>query len=388
LGNDPTTNIIGIKWDLPLKVDESRTYSITFEGDVALGNVLVAVKGGPGFETATLPGPSCDVYSIDVEKLLSIDGGLTWDDVDTAPGLDVELGTEVRFRVIVTNNGNSDLTGITLSDNVFDLSGCAVQDTLNPDAFFECEFGPFPAEEGQHTNIVTTTGAFPSGNGFTTDTDAANYFGGDRPSIIIAKAISSNYSASWNDADTAPGPSLDIGADVFFRLTVTNNGNVALTELSLSDTTFDTSSCQIPSSLEPEGSFECVLGPFQVVEGPHTNTATTSAMFDGTAVTASDDANYIGEVPVVETPVINDGDNDAGRDDDVVSDEDSQPSGDGTVTLCHIPPGNPNAAHTITVGEPAVQEHLGHGDTLGPCSGSSGGGGPPDDRGRGEGRGD
>lgn len=36
-------------------------------------------------------------------------------------------------------------------------------------------------------------------------------------------------------------------------------------------------------------------------------------------------------------------------------------------TLCHIPPGNPNAAHTIRVGLPAVETHLGHGDTEGPC---------------------
>ena len=39
----------------------------------------------------------------------------------------------------------------------------------------------------------------------------------------------------------------------------------------------------------------------------------------------------------------------------------------GKVTLCHIPPGNPDAAHTITVGAPAVDAHLAHGDTLGPC---------------------
>jgi hypothetical protein len=54
-----------------------------------------------------------------------------------------------------------------------------------------------------------------------------------------------------------------------------------------------------------------------------------------------------------------------------------QPSGDAQgpgygyggakVTLCHIPPGNPDNAHTITVGASAVPAHLGHGDTLGPC---------------------
>jgi len=47
------------------------------------------------------------------------------------------------------------------------------------------------------------------------------------------------------------------------------------------------------------------------------------------------------------------------------------PSG-GKVTLCHIPPGNPGARHTIEVDPPAVAAHLGHGDTLGPCGGGDG----------------
>ena len=38
------------------------------------------------------------------------------------------------------------------------------------------------------------------------------------------------------------------------------------------------------------------------------------------------------------------------------------------VMVCHIPPGNPAAAHTITVGAGAVDAHLAHGDTLGPCA--------------------
>jgi len=53
--------------------------------------------------------------------------------------------------------------------------------------------------------------------------------------------------------------------------------------------------------------------------------------------------------------------------------------GGGTtkVTICHIPPGNPSNAHTITVGAPAVPAHLAHGDTLGPC-GDAGVAPPPD----------
>jgi hypothetical protein len=39
----------------------------------------------------------------------------------------------------------------------------------------------------------------------------------------------------------------------------------------------------------------------------------------------------------------------------------------GPVTVCHIPPGDPDNADTIIVDGPAVDGHLGHGDTLGPC---------------------
>ena len=37
------------------------------------------------------------------------------------------------------------------------------------------------------------------------------------------------------------------------------------------------------------------------------------------------------------------------------------------VEICHRPPGNPDNAHTIRVSENALQAHLDHGDTKGPC---------------------
>lgn len=42
------------------------------------------------------------------------------------------------------------------------------------------------------------------------------------------------------------------------------------------------------------------------------------------------------------------------------------------VTICHIPPGNPGNAHTITVGASAVPAHqANHGDALGACPGTA-----------------
>jgi hypothetical protein len=47
------------------------------------------------------------------------------------------------------------------------------------------------------------------------------------------------------------------------------------------------------------------------------------------------------------------------------------------VTLCHVPPGNPEAAHTVTVGASAVPAHLAHGDAEGVCEEAE----PPADEG-------
>jgi hypothetical protein len=46
----------------------------------------------------------------------------------------------------------------------------------------------------------------------------------------------------------------------------------------------------------------------------------------------------------------------------------SSPTGpDDKVTVCHVPPGNPGNAHTITISRSALPAHLAHGDTEGAC---------------------
>ena len=48
-------------------------------------------------------------------------------------------------------------------------------------------------------------------------------------------------------------------------------------------------------------------------------------------------------------------------------DSDTCDIADQKVTICHIPPGNPDNAKTKTIGGMSVANHLGHGDFLGPC---------------------
>ncbi len=55
------------------------------------------------------------------------------------------------------------------------------------------------------------------------------------------------------------------------------------------------------------------------------------------------------------------------------------------VTICHIPPGNPNARHTLVISRNALKAHLAHGDTEGPCDDKKDQKKPGDNKGKGSG---
>lgn len=50
------------------------------------------------------------------------------------------------------------------------------------------------------------------------------------------------------------------------------------------------------------------------------------------------------------------------------------------IAVCHIPPGNPDNAHTIVISINALHAHLAHGDSIGGCS-EQGDDGPVGDNG-------
>ncbi|NNF64782.1 MAG: hypothetical protein HKN07_11050, partial [Acidimicrobiia bacterium] len=161
------------------------------------------------------------------------------------------------------------------------------------------------------------------------------------PDIDIEKFVSVDDKATWHDADSATGPEAVIGSDVHFRFEVTNTGDTELTDISLTDTDFDTSSCVIPATLAVGGSFDCEIGPFAGISGQHTNTATVTASGPGGGVFPPDDGNKYGYLFVFADGTVlsgtsNDKDADIGLSDAVhlsCSDDfgfgDSDPSNDG-----------------------------------------------------------
>jgi hypothetical protein len=306
IGTDPNTNINGIKWDFGLMEDGEQVYSITFEGDVVLGEVATAVKAGNGFETVVLPGAACSEASIDIEKFLSTDGGLTWLDADVGTGPDLTLDSEVMFSFVITNDGTVDLTDINVTDDLIPEISCTFPEILAPDAFFECSAGPVAVVEGDYINIATASAMFE--DTMVSDSDSAAYFGGDRPSINVEKLVSSDNS-TWVDADNAPGLTVEIGSQVYFQISVSNNGNVPLTGIDVDDNHSELGDCDIPEVLEPDNGFSCLVGPLDVVEGEFVNTASAVADFEDQSVTDTDSAYYFGgeeDLPpiiVIEGPI-------------------------------------------------------------------------------------
>lgn len=116
---------------------------------------------------------------------------------------------------------------------------------------------------------------------------------------------------------------------------------------------------------------EVFVGPFDVViiDGeaaldtdslPFTGDVRSIVTAGGFEVCAQADADFDGSVSVGKVKV----------------EFGALKQGEGKVEVCHVPPDDPDAQHTITIGESAVEAHMDHGDLLGACAAN---GEPPDD---------
>ncbi len=234
--------------------------------------------------------------AIDVEKYVSVDNQATWQDADTPPGPQAPLGGPVYFRFVVTNTGNVPLSNVTLTDNVYALGGsCFIPFPLQPGQSHTCTHGPIAAQVGQHTDTATATGAY--GNTTVRDADDANFYVPSQPAIDVEKYVSVDNQATWQDADTPPGPETMAGNAVYFRFVVTNTGNVPLSNVTLTDNVYALSGCNLPNPLQPGQSHTCWHGPVPATAGQHTNTATVTGRYGDSTLRDADDANYIAPTP-------------------------------------------------------------------------------------------
>jgi hypothetical protein len=97
---------------------------------------------------------------------------------------------------------------------------------------------------------------------------------------------------AWFTADAAPGLSLPLGVAVTYRLVVSNSSETeTLTNLTLTDSLYDITDCEIPAELGAGQSFECVVGPIDPESvGQTVNVALATAQSGTALFTATDSA--------------------------------------------------------------------------------------------------
>jgi len=151
----------------------------------------------------------------------------------------------------------------------------------------------------------------------------------------VGPAVKIEKSTNGDDADDAPGPSIVVGSPVTWRYVVTNTGTINLTGIVVVDDRGVTVNCAGQTNL-PAGQTMTCSGTGVATLGQYTNVGKVTAASSLGSVDDSDPSHYLGIAP---TP---------------------PPPSSGEMTICHIPPGNFSARHTITIGVSAWPAHQGH----------------------------
>ena len=246
---------------------------------------------------------------------ISVEKATNGDDADSIPGPLVPVGDPVAWTYTITNQGNIDLTGVTLDDDrlpPIDLTTCTwgsgTVGVLGPNDTAAggvdeatCSVTGATATSGQYENHATVTGSPDGGTTTITDNDPSHYFGVDA-SIQLEK------STNGVDADTPTGPDVPVGEPVQWTYEVTNTGNTPVLAPTVTDSPAQTVSCPRVAALAPGDSLTChATGTAQ--PGQYTNTATATAndVF-GQPLVASDPSHYFGIQPAITLEKRTDGD--------------------------------------------------------------------------------
>lgn len=239
--------------------------------------------------------------AIDLKKQVSVDGE-TWFDADSAQAAPaLVLGGTAYYRLIVSNTGTADFVQpITVEDANLGI------DVTVP----ALEAGDSVVLTGGDIAALTASGRCQVlGNLQNTANVGAFCRTGDSPvsasdqdsAFLVCTGLGSvdiEKATNGEDADTPSGPVVAVGSTVTWTYVVTNNGQLPLSNVSVSDSDIGAISCP-KSALAVGESMTCTATGTAVV-GQYSNTGTVNADSSGGPVSDSDPSHYLGSTPGID----------------------------------------------------------------------------------------
>ncbi|WP_298329086.1 gliding motility-associated C-terminal domain-containing protein [uncultured Dokdonia sp.] len=166
--------------------------------------------------------------------------------LDTNGNGSIDLGDQLQYNFVVVNNGNVTITDVVVNDPLLGgivgvIDVLTPSDTGNVTATYNLTQADI--DTGSVTNTATAIGNDPFDNDVTS-VDTVVFVIDDMGGIALVKAAQLQ--------DTNNSNTVDVGDEILYTFTVTNTGNVTVTNVEINDSTIGLSNLPIvPSTLQP-----------------------------------------------------------------------------------------------------------------------------------------
>ncbi|MCT7950424.1 hypothetical protein NG798_11540 [Ancylothrix sp. C2] len=301
------SNLVSGDTDKDNKLDTNETWVYNATGTATEGDYsnIGLVSGSYNGTTVTDSDPS-SYFGANPE--INIDKVTVYKDIE-GDGLNIKSGEAIDWKYTVTNTGNVGLSNVSVSDDkVGSISTFVGGDTDGDSILDTTETWVYKASGtatvGDYKNTGTVSGSVTDDLGNTktvTDSDDSSYFG-ENPAINIDKVTV--YKGEEGD-----GLNIKSGEDISWKYTVTNTGNVGLSNVSVTDD----KEGAITNFVEGDADGDKILDTNETwvytaagtaAKDDYSNTgtvkgSTTDSAGNTQTVTDSDDSSYFGENPAI-----------------------------------------------------------------------------------------
>jgi hypothetical protein len=234
----------------------------------------------------------------------------------------IHTGEAIQWIFAVTNNGETVLTNVQVSDSdVGDIDANINTVLVKTGGDQDADFEPGEtwtytlagvATTGVYANTGTATGDF--GTTTVTDTDNSGYSGANAQISIVKTTQDLGAAGTGDDGTPDDGDSIHAGEAIQWIFTVTSTGNVALSNIQILDSDLGDIDANVNTVLTKTGNQDNFLEAGETwvyklagvaVSGAYENTGTASGSYTDTAGhtktdTETDTSSYTGVIAQIE----------------------------------------------------------------------------------------